>query len=58
MTNSNRNPVRNIRIADEVWNQAKSSAALEGTTLQSWITLAILHRIASKATSGEKKATL
>jgi len=34
--------IRNILIEDAVWNQAKSSAALQGMTLQGWLTIAIL----------------
>ncbi len=34
--------IRNIRIEDSIWKQAKASAALSGLTLQSWLTCAIL----------------
>ena len=35
----------NIRLDDLVWQQAKVSAALDGCTLQGWLTSAILAKV-------------
>jgi len=37
------NPVRNIRISDDVWFKAKEDALRHRMTLQDWITLCILR---------------
>jgi len=37
-------PMRSIRIDDDIWRRAKMAAAREGQTLQEWITLAILFK--------------
>ena len=36
------NPIRNIRIADGVWKQAKRDALDNDMSLQDWVTCALL----------------
>ena len=36
------NPVRNIRISDDAWKQAKKDAVDNDMSLQEWVTLSLL----------------
>jgi len=37
------NPIRNIRIANDVWKKAKQDAVAHDMTLQDWVSLCILR---------------
>ena len=36
------NPIRNIRISDDVWKQAKKDAVDNDMSLQEWVTFSLL----------------